>query len=404
MKTRLGHLSDDAVLKRLSSLVHDERGKTVEIIEGLVECHRRGIILKRGHGSMLQYCLQVLHLSEHEAYHRIYAMHCALKYPIILEMLRDGSVHLTTIRLLGPHLRRDNHVELLHEARHKSKFEIMKLVARINPQPALPCKARKLPVRREETASLPQESAPLLSLGSANTPNGNGGEPRPEDVAGQLGLSPDSKLSSNSTVTSSPAGDTSGIPPKRSVHRDPVTPLAPELYKFEFAAGAGTLQKLQQVKELLRHQVPDGDTGVVFDMALSLLLEKLLDQKLGRVAGPRKKKPEIDSVRTESKSESESESESPARPSLSSSPKRNTRHISGNVRREVWTRDGGQCAFKAEQGQRCPERGGLEFHHVTPFAWGGKATLQNIELRCRAHNAFEGEQIFGHRRREVLRE
>ena len=133
MKTKLRHLSDDAVLKRLSSLVHDERAKTVEIIENLAECHRRGIILRRGHGSVLQYCLKVLHLSEHAAYHRIYAMHCALRYPIILEMLRDGSVNLTTIRLLGPHLRRDNHLELLNEARHKSKFEVMKLVARINP-------------------------------------------------------------------------------------------------------------------------------------------------------------------------------------------------------------------------------------------------------------------------------
>ena len=262
MKTRVGHLSDDAVLKRLSSLVQDERAKTVEIIENLAECHRRGIILKRGHGSMLQYCLQVLHLSEHAAYHRIYAMHCALKYPIILEMLRDGSVNLTTIRLLGPHLRRDNHLELLNEALHKSKFEVMKLVAHINPQPAISSTARKLPVRREETAS-PQESAPpLLSMGSADTANGNGGDAGPEVAA----------------------------PPKRSVHRDPVTPLAPELYKFEFAAGAETLQKLQQARELLRHQVPDGDTAVVFDMALGVLLEKLLDQKLGRSAGNREKK------------------------------------------------------------------------------------------------------------------
>ena len=38
-----------------------------------------------------------------------------------------------------------------------------------------------------------------------------------------------------------------------------------------------------------------------------------------------------------------------------------------------------------------PERIGprcrvLEYHHRHPFAAGGKATLENIELRCRAHN------------------
>ena len=207
-----------------------------------------------------------------------------------------------------------------------------------------------------------------------------------------------------------------------------MTPLAPELYKFEFSAGEETHQKLEQVKELLRHQVPDGDIAVVFDMALSLLRDTLLEHKLGKAPGDRKKKEKSDSVRNESvPAPGASPAPTPAlvlapnpalvlapnpvlAPSLSATPspspaaKPNSRHIPTKVRQEVWKRDGGQCAFKADPGQRCLERGGLEFHHVTPYAWGGKATLQNIELRCRAHNAFEGEQIFGRRRREVLRE
>jgi hypothetical protein len=35
---------------------------------------------------------------------------------------------------------------------------------------------------------------------------------------------------------------------------------------------------------------------------------------------------------------------------------------------------------------RCPETGCLEYHHVTPFASGGKTMASNLELRCRAHN------------------
>jgi len=64
------------------------------------------------------------------------------------------------------------------------------------------------------------------------------------------------------------------------------------------------------------------------------------------------------------------------------------------VKREVWKRDGGQCAFAGTQG-RCTERGFLEFHHVVPYADGGPAVASNIELRCRAHNAYEAEQRFG---------
>jgi hypothetical protein len=32
-----------------------------------------------------------------------------------------------------------------------------------------------------------------------------------------------------------------------------------------------------------------------------------------------------------------------------------------------------------------------------PFARGGPATPENIALRCRAHNRYEGEQCFGRR-------
>jgi hypothetical protein len=60
----------------------------------------------------------------------------------------------------------------------------------------------------------------------------------------------------------------------------------------------------------------------------------------------------------------------------------------------VWKRDGGQCAFVGKDG-RCTERGFLEFHHVTPYATGGPTTVENLQLRCRAHNAYESEQTFG---------
>ena len=71
-----------------------------------------------------------------------------------------------------------------------------------------------------------------------------------------------------------------------------------------------------------------------------------------------------------------------------------TRQISAAVRREVWVRDEGRCAFAGANG-RCRETGRLEFHHLIPFARGGPATVENISLRCRAHNAFESELVFG---------
>jgi hypothetical protein len=57
-------------------------------------------------------------------------------------------------------------------------------------------------------------------------------------------------------------------------------------------------------------------------------------------------------------------------------------------------RDGGRCAFEGGEG-RCSERGFLEYHHVVPYANGGAASEDNIQLRCRAHNQYEADQWFG---------
>ena len=53
----------------------------------------------------------------------------------------------------------------------------------------------------------------------------------------------------------------------------------------------------------------------------------------------------------------------------------------------------GGAPFSAAGG-RCTEKGSLEFHHLVRTV-GGEATIANLELRCRAHNAYEAERILG---------
>jgi hypothetical protein len=52
----------------------------------------------------------------------------------------------------------------------------------------------------------------------------------------------------------------------------------------------------------------------------------------------------------------------------------------------------------APDGRRCTERVFVEYHHVRTHAQGGPATIQNISLRCRRHNQYEAELVFGPRR------
>jgi 5-methylcytosine-specific restriction endonuclease McrA len=80
-----------------------------------------------------------------------------------------------------------------------------------------------------------------------------------------------------------------------------------------------------------------------------------------------------------------------------------SRHIPAAIKREVWKRDEGQCAFQGTRG-RCVETGFLEFHHVVPYADGGETSASNIQLRCRTHNGYEAELWSGATQAPQVRE
>ena len=78
--------------------------------------------MDRGCASLFTYCTEVLRLSESAAYHRIEAARAIRLFPLIGERLRDGSMTLTTVALLRPHLTLRNHSRLIEEALHKKAF------------------------------------------------------------------------------------------------------------------------------------------------------------------------------------------------------------------------------------------------------------------------------------------
>jgi hypothetical protein len=151
-----------------------------------------------------------------------------------------------------------------------------------------------------------------------------------------------------------------------SVQRPRAEPLAPGRYKLQFTVGEETYRKLRRAQDLLRHGVRNGDPAEVFDRALTLLLADLERTKFAATTRPRP----------------------------SSNRGKRSRHVPADVRRVVRARDGGRCRFEGPAG-RCVETGLLEFHHVLPFARGGSTTVENLELRCAAHNRYEAEQCFG---------
>ena len=102
-------LSDDALLARVKLLADRERFASVELIAHLAESRPAASISARACPSLFRYCKEILHLSEHAAYNRIAAARAARKFPVILDLLADGSLNLTTVTIIAPHLTPENH-------------------------------------------------------------------------------------------------------------------------------------------------------------------------------------------------------------------------------------------------------------------------------------------------------
>ena len=105
----LATMSDRDLLDATARVVRDERRSTADLLALLGELDSRRLYLGEGCSSLFTYCTQVLHLSEHAAYHRIEAARAARQFPIIVGLVADGSVTLTTVALLRPHLTAENH-------------------------------------------------------------------------------------------------------------------------------------------------------------------------------------------------------------------------------------------------------------------------------------------------------
>ncbi len=168
----------------------------------------------------------------------------------------------------------------------------------------------------------------------------------------------------------SPAGEVAPGPPgKAPPLATRVTPLAPQRFALQLTIDQATQDKLVRAQALLRHRVPSGDLAQVLDRALDALLTILEREKFAATVRPRAGK---------------------AR-SVAADP----RHVPAAVKRAVHARDGEQCAFVSEDGERCTERGFLEIDHREPVARGGRPTEENTRLLCRSHNQYEAERIFG---------
>ncbi len=343
----LHHLSNTALLQDLKDLVVRDRATTAALLAHIAEVDTRRLYAPAGYPSMFAYCVEELRLSEGATYKRITAARAARKYPVLFRLVAEGRLHLTAIKFLAPHLTPGNADELLASAVGLGKAELEEMLARRFPDPLVQAASRAVAGLDFGSQLLP---AQLIESGLENL--------------SQLVPEPVEALLPGSPAIAASLPDTSAI----AVALAPAGP-SPR-YLLQVSIEKKTREKLHYLQTLLSHTIPSGDVAQVLDRALDALIAQVEKRRFAATPRPQARVQKLRSAAA-------------------------TRLIPAAVRRAVWTRDQGRCTFLGETLQRCRSRSFLEFDHIEPVARGGLGTVENLRLRCRTHNQYEAERVFG---------
>ncbi len=387
----LEDLGNPELLAATHALVRRGCAVEADLLRHLGEVDARRLYLEEACSSMFVYCVRVLHFSEAAAYKRIRAARAARKSPELLAALRNGDLHVTAVSLLAAQLTNENCGELLRAVRHKTAEEIKRLLADRQPKPDLADCVRRVPARAPgascarggNAAPAPlseRAEIPVLNANEMTEANGVGeaaseaNETTEGHGADKAGLGTVPALALNQAAQASGLGLPQPVAPAKTA------PLGGERYRVSFTASGELHGQLQELRALMRHQIPDGDLASILGQAVALLLAQVRARKFAAVSKPKTAAP----------------ANSPAR-------EKSSGQIPAAIRRAVAKRDGGCCSYVSAGGLRCGAREYLEFHHLEPWARSPVHSVEGIALRCRAHNQYAACLDFGEEQMERFR-
>jgi hypothetical protein len=379
---KLDQLSHSQLLESLHGVLRTKRRALAELIAHLGEVEERRLHLEAAHGSMFDYCVVRLGMSEDEACRRIDLARLARKYPALYPLLASGEIALSVALVLKPILSQVDPEELFAAARGKSIREARELVAQHAPRPDVPFSIRKHPERRAAVERATEPQAPLPKLAPALAAPLVKAAPAP--ASSQRGCVDEALVETPRPALAPPsASDPARAAPPR--HPSRLEPLSPQRYKVQFTIDKTVKDQLEQARDLLRHAIPDGDFGAIFGRALELLIADLLKHRFG--VGARRK----------AQSPRSMDSPAPVPPGTSApvTAEFTGSHVPSAARRTVLERDGLACTWRDAKGKRCGCRAWLEIDHCRPRAKGGGSEPENLRILCRAHNQLAAEHEYG---------
>jgi 5-methylcytosine-specific restriction endonuclease McrA len=266
-------------------------------------------------------------------------------------------------------LNQENATELFEACSNKSYEQVELVLAARFPKPDVRDLVRRLPVKFEaRTASAPDIGSGLTAMPSASSARSL--------AAASVAGTADRQQTRPETAPATPARP----------ERKRITPLSADRFGVHFTADTEFRELLDEVRALASHGLPQDELLPLMKRALQAYRSELRKSRFGIGRKPR--------ARSARNGAANGTASGQVNAREASNEKR-SRHVPANVGREVYARDEGCCTFVSEDGRRCAARRFLEIDHVKPWAEGGLATVENLRLRCRAHNLHAARNHFG---------
>jgi hypothetical protein len=277
---------------RLADLLRREHQALAVFLVALADFDRRRVWVALGHTSLFYFLHRELELPKGPAYYRKTAAELIQQYPEIVEPLRDGRLHLTSIVELSKVITPENRAEVLPRFFHTSKREAKEVRAELCPDES--------PATRESVTPVRCAAPVALSL-AANV------------------VLPEEPPRANPSV---PGVASAQVPALR------VEPLTAELSRLNITVTRDVLQKLDAARDALSHSHRGASAAAIIEVGLDLILERQAKRR-GLVKNPRKS--------------------AAATPTATAS-RAPSRYVPAHIRRAVWERDRGCCQFRLESG------------------------------------------------------
>src|SRR5262245_36588117 len=236
----LASISDAELFVCVERLTARSNVALADLLAHLGEVERRGIHRERACASLYTCCIYHLRMSEDAAYRRAHAARLVREYPELHAAIAKGEIHLTGVLMIGPHLGGEHHAEILERARFRSKRELLRLIAELDPKPEVPARIEPLgpaPAGRATHATFMHALAgPVRELAPGSRPADwiidwldDGTDSRAEDGAA---VGADSAMQDGvaGSTDAGDAADHAGAAPDAEEHSRPLH------YKVQFTA------------------------------------------------------------------------------------------------------------------------------------------------------------------------